>query len=353
MATTTYYTGIDLHKRTAYLTTVDENGTVAGQKKLPCRRDRFRQYFRSFDGDGSHQAAVETTTGWYWVADLLNAEGVELKLAHAKYLKAISYAKVKTDKVDSETLAQLLRADMIPEAHQIDPDLRSKRDTLRARLTLVERRSSALQSIQTLLQKLNVEKVGDLLPLYQVQVRCHQEQADLLSEQIKELERALHPHLVPNEQVQRLLRIPGVGKTVAFTIRLETGSIDRFPSVKQFFSYCRLVPGASDSGGTQAHSHRKDGNKYLKLAFSHAGVRAVQYYPVIRSFYERKAREKPEAIARAIVAKEIARICYHVLRKREDFNGRFKGTPMSRQKKTNWPLRPRSNEPRREASPAV
>jgi len=102
MATTTYYTGIDLHKRTAYLTTVDENGTVAGQKKLPCRRDRFRQYFRSFDGDGSHQAAVETTTGWYWVADLLNAEGVELKLAHAKYLKAISYAKVKTDKVDSE-----------------------------------------------------------------------------------------------------------------------------------------------------------------------------------------------------------------------------------------------------------
>lgn len=95
MATAMYYTGIDLHKRTAYLTTaylttVDENGTLAGQKKLPCRRDRFRQYFRSFDGDGSHQAAVETTTGWYWVADLLNAEGVELKLAHAKYLKAIS-----------------------------------------------------------------------------------------------------------------------------------------------------------------------------------------------------------------------------------------------------------------------
>jgi len=42
MATAMYYTGIDLHKRTAYLTTVDENGTLAGQKKLPCRRDRFR-----------------------------------------------------------------------------------------------------------------------------------------------------------------------------------------------------------------------------------------------------------------------------------------------------------------------
>jgi hypothetical protein len=78
----------------------------------------------------------------------------------------------------------------------------------------------------------------------------------------------------------------------------------------------------------------------------------------VRAIYEQKAREKPEAIARAIVAQEIARICRaeisaHVLRKREDFNGRFKRTPMSRQKKTSWPLRPRSNEPRRAASPTA
>ena len=41
---------------------------------------------------------------------------IELILAHAKYLKAISYAKVKTDKVDSHTLAQLLRLNLIPAA---------------------------------------------------------------------------------------------------------------------------------------------------------------------------------------------------------------------------------------------
>jgi len=90
MATTTYYTGIDLHKRTAYLTTVDENGTVAGQKKLSCQREALREYFGSFEDEARHEAAVETTIGWYWVADLLLAEGVDLKLAHAKYLKAIS-----------------------------------------------------------------------------------------------------------------------------------------------------------------------------------------------------------------------------------------------------------------------
>ena len=352
METATYYTGVDLHRRTACLTTVDDAGTVAGQKKLPCRRKALRKYFGSFKAATQHQAAVETTTGWYWVADLLAGEEVDLKLTHAKYLKAISYAKVKTDKVDSQTLAQLLRSWMIPEAHQIDRRLHDQSDTLSTRLTLVERCSSAQQSIKTLLQKLNVTEVGELPPHYQAQARCHQQQqANLLAEQIKELERELHPHLVPNEQVQRLLWIPGVGKTVAFTIRLEVGSIDRFPTAKRFFSYCRLVPGASDSGSKHAHSHSKDGNRYLKLAFSHAGVRAIQYYPVIRSFYERKLSRKPEAIARAIVSKEIARIVYHVLRKREDFNGQFKGTPMSRQKKPNWPRLPRSNEHCRKASP--
>lgn len=86
MATPTYYTGTRLHKKTAYLTTVDDTGSVAGQKKLPCRRKALRQYFGSFEDDSQHEAAVETTTGSCWVADLLRKEGVDLKLAHAKYL---------------------------------------------------------------------------------------------------------------------------------------------------------------------------------------------------------------------------------------------------------------------------
>jgi transposase len=45
-------------------------------------------------------------------------------------------------------------------------------------------------------------------------------------------------------------------------------------------------------------------------------------------------------VARALVAKEIARIAYHVLSKGEDFDGRFKGVPLSRVKKERWPLLP-------------
>ena len=98
------------------------------------------------------------------------------------------------------------------------------------------------------------------------------------------------------------------------------------------------MPGADNSGDRVRHKRSRDGNRYLKLAFSHAGVRAIQYYPEVKAWHGSKRRKKPEAVARALVSKEIARIAYHVLRKQQDFNGQSKGKPLSRTKKELWPL---------------
>src|SRR5690606_1057813 len=132
-----------------------------------------------------------------------------------------------------------------------------------------------------LLEKMNVKDVADLPALMQLQARCHLDQVELLERQIKELEKALHPHLVPDEDVQRLLRIPGIEKLGAFTLKLEINDITRFASDRAFFSYCRLVPGADNSGERVKHKRSREGNRYLKLAFSHATVRAIQHYPEI------------------------------------------------------------------------
>lgn len=97
-----YYTGIDLHKFTSYLTTVDSAGAIVKQENLKNIAHNFIQYFNSIPGE--HQTTVESTMTWYWLNDLLSSMNIPLILAHAKYVKAIAYAKVKTDKVDSLTL---------------------------------------------------------------------------------------------------------------------------------------------------------------------------------------------------------------------------------------------------------
>jgi transposase len=329
--------GIDLHKRTVVIATVDSAGKLLRRTKLSARREDLLRYFDAFEGP--QRAVVEATGSWYWVADLLETRGVDLRLAHSRQLKAVASAKVKTDAVDALTLAQLLRVDLIPEAHMISPELRSYRDLLRTRLRLVHKRTSAKNSIHRLLEKYNVSVPGDLPRFAYFQASLFEDQIELLTQQIKELQKILQHDLIPDDDVQRLLWIPGIGKLGAFTILLETDGMQRFPSPRHFFSYCRLVPGASNSGSRVQHRRSKEGNRYLKATFGHAAIRAVQYYPEIRDFYQKKLRRKNRWIARTLIAKEIARIAYYVLHDHVDFNGTFKGVPLSRLKQPEWPRR--------------
>jgi transposase len=333
-----WYSGIDQHKAFCLITTYGPDGPRVKQARVASTPLALQQYVAEFPGP--HRAVVESTGGWYWLADTLGALGVDLILAHATRLKAIAAAKVKTDKVDSDTLALLLRADLIPRAHMIRPEARGPRDLMRTRLRLVEKVVSAQNSIDRLLEKFNLESVAELDELYQLQASCYAAQMELLEDQIHMVERALYPYLIPNPDVQRLLWVPGLGKVNAFTVYTEIDGIARFPSEGQFFSYCRLVPGAKNSAGQTRHrSGSKAGNRYLKLAFSHAQIRAVQYYPEIRAFFKAKARKKHIRIARTLVSLEIARIVYHVLSTQEEFNERFKGRPLSRRKHAQWPRR--------------
>jgi len=325
-----YYSGIDLHSDNCYMTTIDDSGAVIKQQRVENISELILDYFHSIPG--SHQAVVESTTGWYWLNDLLSDNGIELTLAHAKYLKAISYAKVKTDKVDSQTLAILLRQGLIPRAHKISRDLRGLRDTMRVRLRLVQQRGNCLRRIYSIQAKFN----GSVPDPYRFQLAVLEHMRDTFTSQILALEKSLHPVLIPNDDIQRLLNIPGIGKLSAFTIYLEIDGIERFDSDKKFVSYCRLVPAADNSNRSVHHRSSKDGNKYLKITFSDTAVHAIQYYPEYKRFYQKLARRSSEPTARTVVAKELAKIVYYILKNKSQYKG-FKGQPLSRIKSMQWP----------------
>jgi hypothetical protein len=174
-----WYSGIDQHQQSCVITTYGPEGPRVEQARVASTALELARYFAEFSGP--HKAAVESTGGWYWLADTLAALGVELVLAHATRVKAIAAAKVKTDRVDSDTLVLLLRADLIPMAHMIAPAQRGPRDLMRTRLRLVEKSASAQNSIERLLEKFNVEEVRQLDELYQLQADCHLAQLRLLS----------------------------------------------------------------------------------------------------------------------------------------------------------------------------
>lgn len=144
------YTGIDYHKEFSYLTTMNEMGEIITQKKLPSNGE-IVDFLKSL-GE-SMEIAIEATPSWYWLYDHLESEGFQVKLSHPLKTKAIAAAKVKTDKVDSATLAHLLRSNLLPLSYVPEKPIRLNRELLRYRASLVKIQTGVKNKIHTILAK--------------------------------------------------------------------------------------------------------------------------------------------------------------------------------------------------------
>lgn len=342
------HSGIDLHRRLIVICTVNDNGTVVARTKIKTETELVLEYFRRWSEP--HQAVIECTSNWYWLCDLLRSEGIATVLAHAKYLKAISYAKVKTDAIDAHTLAQLLRMGYIPEAHQLSQEYRPMRDLLRQRMVMEHKRTSLMQHAGSILAKFNITDppvtaaqaaFADFVTTcalpeeYQITVLMYHQQCLQVTADERLLEHYFKSKLRPTPTLQLLVSLPGIGDITGAIIAMETGDIHRFADAKHYCSYCRLAPGARDSGGKHhLRSGSKDGNQYLKYAYTEAAIKAMMYYPHIRRFADLLQQRANATIARTVVAKELAKIVYYVLTRQQPCTS-FKGIPM--RKRSDWP----------------
>jgi transposase len=122
--------GLDVHKHFVEVCALDVRGKVVFRGKAGCLRDELaalaRAHFKKTD-----RIALEATTNTWAVVDLVRPFVAEIVVGNSLKTRAIAEVRVKTDKVDAEVLAQLLRCDYLPTVWQ--PDDRTQR--LRALLT--------------------------------------------------------------------------------------------------------------------------------------------------------------------------------------------------------------------------
>jgi transposase len=100
------------------------------------------------------------------------------------------------------------------------------------------------------------------------------------------------------------IRSKGVGDILALTILYEIDTIERFPRVQDFSSYCRLVkPEQRSAGKKLGTSGGKIGSAHLKWAFSEAAVCFLHNNPrgqaYIKRLRKRYGRGKALSIRRA------------------------------------------------------
>lgn len=112
----------------------------------------LRRYFRQF-GSRPVQVAVEACGFWPGFRELVEPEVERLVLVHPQRVKAIASAKLKNDRVDSATLAHLLRCDLLPESWQADRATQARRQQVRLRATLVRQRTRLKNQVHAVLHQ--------------------------------------------------------------------------------------------------------------------------------------------------------------------------------------------------------
>jgi transposase len=107
------YVGMDVHRKRSQVALVDEHGVQLANRNLPNDSAELVAILGRLEP--GTPVAFEAAYGWGWLAELLNELELEPHLVHPSRCKAIAAARLKDDRVDARTLAQLLRAELLPE----------------------------------------------------------------------------------------------------------------------------------------------------------------------------------------------------------------------------------------------
>ena len=321
------YVGLDVHKRVCYGTVMDEKGKVVKQAKFTNTPEGLEEFMEDID-----LATVAMEAGYCWqpLYDRLEETGYDVRLAHPLKVKAIAQAKVKTDKIDSETLAHLLRADLLPESYVPPRDIRELRDRVRRRAFLVGMRTMLKNRVQAelakrgikpgvslwtregraLLDGLDLEAVDQVLPVM-----------DVLDRQIAKISWGMRRMCGEDPRARLLTTIPGVGYYLALLLVSEIGDVNRFPDSEKLCSYAGLVPRVRRSGGSTHHGGiTREGSRWLRWGLSQAVHVHIRSETNLTRFYRRLAGKKPRQVAIMATARKMLKVVYWMLRNNEPYH---------------------------------
>jgi transposase len=326
-----HYVGVDYHKKSSYVTVVDERGRVVREGQIANSREAVAGALAGIEGEMS--AVLEAGRNWPVMYDWLEELVDGVTLAHPGKVRVIAEAKVKTDRIDSRMLAQLLRADLIPTVYVPGEVTQEQRRQLRQRMFLVRLRTMLKNRIHILIDRhpeLSAKAQGfsDLFGKagrqWLSQLSVPGVDAQLLGEDLELLE-IIEARVKASdgwvsqlsrrdERAKLLVTIPGIGDFFALLLAVEIDDVHRFSRPQKLCAYAGVVPSTYASGGYVHHGRiTKQGNKWIRWACIEAVYPAIRKDPALAAMYERLKAAKGANVAKVAVAKRLLTIAYRLL----------------------------------------
>jgi transposase len=320
------YAAIDLHQKTVQLVLKDEKGQIASETKTIKDANIILEFL-----NGSKATVVmESGYNHEHIYDLLKEEGYDVRVAHPLMVKAIAYAKVKNDKVDARTLADLLRLDMIPECYIPSIETRELRDLARRRHYFVSTRTMFKNKLHAELSRRWIDysktdlftQVGidHLKSLHITAVDDYLDAIEFLDAKIKELDSEIKEQALQDKYAKLLVTMPGISYYGALLISSEIVDIDRFPDPEHLCSYAKLAPGVHQSGDNQYQKQDRRGNHMLNwIMIQCTHIHVLNCNSSITRHYNRIKETRGSKVAIVAAARKLMKAIYMMLREERTF----------------------------------
>jgi transposase len=317
-----YFVGLDVHKQTIAFCIKTADGKIVRESTIKSRRDDLDAWMTTVPGPWV--CGMETTMFSHWIYHHLQQRGVDVQMGHAARMKAICAGKKKSDKIDAQTIADLLRCNMFPSCYVIDPELGALRRQIRFRRSVVDEQTRFKNSTAGMLMEAGIEYErkrlhgkryfhelmrtnGWVNPELRPLLKFNREQIESLEKMHKGLIRLLERHPQLRQRVEALRKLDGVGPVTALTWALETGTPQRFRSIKNAQSYAGLTSAFRESAGKQQHGPiSKQRNAHLQSAIIEAAKLAPMHSEKLKAVYQKhRAAGADDNIATLEVARKM------------------------------------------------
>jgi transposase len=298
---------------------------------VPVTREALTAFAQRQLSSEDRLAMEATTNTWAVLGPLVK----EIVIGNPLRVRAIAEAKIKTDKVDSRVLAELLRADYLPAVWQPDADTQRLRRLTHRRAALVSDRTRLKNRLHSILHHgliplpecdlFSKKGIAWLrqLPLGKEEGLARDSDLRLLElteVEIAELDELLMREAWQDEKVRLVMSIPGIDYTVAQTCLAAIGDISRFPNGKKLSAYLGLNPSTRQSGAHCYHGPiTKQGNAHARWLLVQAAQHLSQYRGPLGQTMRRIVKRKNRKVAVVACARKLAVLLWHVLSSGEPF----------------------------------
>jgi transposase len=314
-----------VHRKRSQVAVVTEDGKVQLNKNTVNGTEPLLRLIG--DLPAGTPVAFEAAFGWSWLAELLDDYGFEAHLVHPLRCKAIASARLKNDKVDAAILAQLLRADLLPEAWIAPAQVRQLRSLLRHRVSLVRLGTQLRNRIHAVAADHGYDRPAsywtgpgrgwlaelDLPAASREIVTDALAVIDGLAPLTGRIDGELHQLAKADPRVKVLRTLPGVGEFTALVMLAEIGDISRFGSARKLASWAGLTPTVRGSDLTVRHGHiSKQGSAWLRWVLNQAAQTAKRS-PEFAATYAAIAKRRGKKIATIAISRKLLTRAWHLL----------------------------------------